>query len=98
MWIAYLVLAIVAGAILGIAGAGFLAVPVVLALLAVAAFVFMRQSADTAVGGEQPAPEPREVPQDTDHAATHAAHRRRASGPGAHGPGPAQLTAASHVE
>ena len=69
MWIAYILLAIVVGAVLGIAGAGFLAIPIVLALLAVAAFVFMRQSADTAAGGEQPAPAPDEVPQDTDHAA-----------------------------
>ena len=70
MWIAYLLLAIVVGAVLGIAGAGFLAIPIVLVLLAVAAFVFMRQSANTAAGGEQPAPEPDEIPQDTDHAET----------------------------
>ncbi len=71
MWIAYLLLAIIVGAVLGIAGAGFLAIPIVLALLAIAAFVFMRQSANTASGGERPAPEPGEIPQDTEHAAAH---------------------------
>jgi hypothetical protein len=71
MWIAYMVLAVIVGAVLGIAGAGFLAVPIVLVLLGLAAYVFMRQSANTAAGGEQPAADPDEIPQDTDHAGAH---------------------------
>jgi hypothetical protein len=73
MWLALVVIAIIAGAVLGIAGAGIWAVPIVLVLLACAALLFMQQSADTATGGEKPAADPHEVPQDT---ATDGTHQR----------------------
>ena len=80
MWIAYIVIAVVVGAILGIAGAGIYAVPIVLLLLGGAAFLFMKQGAQTAAGGDVPSPAPDEVPQDTDNAGTH--QRTGAAHPG----------------
>ena len=71
MWLALIVIAIIVGAILGIAGAGIYAVPIVLILLAGAAVLFMNQAKNTASSGEVPGSDPDEVPQDTANAGTH---------------------------
>jgi hypothetical protein len=64
MWIAYLVIAIIAGAILGIAGAGIYAIPIVVILLAGARFVFMKPGGEAATGRGTPEAGPTEKPQD----------------------------------
>ena len=71
MWLALIIIAVIAGAILAIAGAGIYAIPIVLVLLAGAAFLFMKQGAETAAGGETPSSDPDEVPQDTANDGTH---------------------------
>jgi hypothetical protein len=79
MWLAFIVIAIIIGAVLGIAGAGIYAVPIVLILLAGAGVLFMNQAKNTAASGEVPGSDPDEVPQDTvnagDHQRTGYAHR-----------------------
>jgi hypothetical protein len=70
MWLAFIVIAVIIGAVLGIAGAGIYAIPIVLILLGGAAFLFMKQGADTATGGAVPGSDPDEVPQDTDNDGT----------------------------
>ena len=72
MWLALVIIAIIAGAILGVAGAGIYAVPIVLLMLGGALFLFMKQGQETATGGETPAADPDEVPQDT---ATDGVHK-----------------------
>jgi len=47
MWLALVAVAVIAGSILGIAGAGIFAVPIVIVLLGAAMFLFMKQSADS---------------------------------------------------
>ena len=71
MWLAFVLIAVIAGAILGIAGAGIYAVPIVILLLGGALFLFLKQGQETATGGATPGADTDEVPQDTTHDGAH---------------------------
>jgi uncharacterized membrane protein YfcA len=80
MWLAFIVIAVIVGAILGIAGAGIYAIPIVLLLLGGALFLFMKQGAETATGRATPGADAGETPQDTTSAGVH--QRTGAAHPG----------------
>ena len=69
MWFALVFVAIVLGAIMGIAGAGIYAVPLVLLLLGGAAFLFMKQGQEA--GGDPAGTAGDETPQDTGNDGTY---------------------------
>ena len=66
MWLGLVIIAVIAAAILGIAGAGIFAIPVVAILLFGAVFLFLRQASQKNPDGA-PDQTGRGTPQDTEH-------------------------------